>query len=328
MIRLISTFFCLLLPFTASAQCQGGDITTWLSEPDRTLLQTRAQATPNGHGLFWQAEKDGQLISILGTMHLPDPRHDAILNRVSDQLERADILLVEATLQDQTDMQIYMAENPDLLSITSGPTLPDLLDDATWQTLRSAAQSRGLPGFLAAKMQPWFLAMTLAIPQCAMGALVSGELGLDGMVMERAQVLGIPVAPLEPWQDMLALLTSGTQQEQLDALRMSALDPAVQDAILSTVIDAYFAGDVALVWHLNSFLDDFIPSISPDEYAVQMANLEQDLLVNRNRDWIPVIEDAARAHDTVFLAFGAAHLIDENGVLSLLEANGWTITAQ
>jgi len=39
-----------------------------------------------------------------------------------------------------------------------------------------------------------------------------------------------------------------------------------------------------------------------------------------------VIEDAATQHDNIFIAFGAAHLIGEDGVLNLLQNNGWVIS--
>lgn len=223
-------------------------------------------------------------------------------------------------------MQIYMANNPDLISINVGPTLPDLLDDATWQTLRTAAQARGIPSFLAAKMQPWFLALSLSIPPCAMGAMVAGEVGLDDLIMERAATLNIPVTPLEPWQDMFAILSSGTQEEQIDALRASAIDPNVHDALITTLANAYFDENMALGWQLSYVLGDFVPNLSPLEYAEQMAAIEQQLLIDRNRNWIPVIETAAATHENVFIAFGAAHLIGENGVLRLLENNGWVVS--
>ena len=328
MIRILSALFCFLLPITAIAQCQGDDIFSSLSEEAHADLQNRVAATEYGQGLYWRVEKDGQVMNILGTMHLHDPRHGALVDRVAHQLDTADLVLVEATLQDQVDMQVYMANNPDLVSINSGPTLPELLDDATWQTLRAAAQSRGLPGFLAAKMQPWFLAMSLSIPPCAMGALLAGEVGLDGLIMERAATLNIPVAPLEAWQDTLALLSSGTQDEQLDALRASAIEPAIHDAIITALINAYFDENMALGWHMSFVLQEFVPNLTPARYAEQMATLEQQLLIERNLNWIPVIETAAATHDNLFIAFGAAHLIGEDGILNLLQNKGWAITAQ
>ncbi|HCP80411.1 MAG TPA: TraB/GumN family protein, partial [Octadecabacter sp.] len=51
------------------------------------------------------------------------PRHDALLARVAPDLERSDILLVEATLEDQAALQTQIANNPDMMMITNGPSL-------------------------------------------------------------------------------------------------------------------------------------------------------------------------------------------------------------
>jgi uncharacterized protein YbaP (TraB family) len=259
-------------------------------------------------------------------MHLPDPRHDALLARVAPDLDRADILLVEATLEDQAEMQAQIANNPDMMMIVDGPSLIDQLDEATWNIIRDAALTRGLPGFMAAKMQPWALSMTLAIPPCAMTAMTAGEAGLDGILMERATTMDIPVAALEPWQDMLSLLMSGTFEEQLAALRLSVMEPAIQDAMISTLITSYFEGETAYGWHISKYVIDFMPDADPSEFEAQMKQLEDELLTGRNLNWIPVITEAAQSHDAVFVAFGAAHLMGETGVLRLLEHDGWTVT--
>lgn len=325
-----ATLFALTMftPTLSHAFCDGPDITGALSPADLAELNDTVAVTPFGQGLYWSATKDGAELAIIGTMHLPDPRHDALLTRVMPELDRADILLVEATLDDQSAMQTYMAQNPDLMTITDGPTLPELLDAETWGSIRDAAATRGVPGFMAAKMQPWFLSMTLAIPPCALSAMVAGEGGLDAMLMAHATDVGVPVMALEPWQDMLALLASGTFDEQIDALRFSIIDTEIQDALIATLTRSYFDESVAFGWHINSYLIDFMPNMDPDLFAAQMAELEEDLLNARNRNWIPVINAAAQTHDRVFVAFGAAHLIGESGVLRLLEQDGWTIAAR
>jgi len=72
--------------------------------------------------------------------------------------------LVEATLQDQTDMQTFMANNPDMMVIGDGPSLPEVLEEDTWAAISQAASDRGVPGFMAAKMQPWFFGCAYDIP--------------------------------------------------------------------------------------------------------------------------------------------------------------------
>jgi uncharacterized protein YbaP (TraB family) len=57
----------------------------------------------------------------------------------------------------------------------------------------------------------------------------------------------------------------------------------------------------------------------------EMAGFEDLLLINRNRNWIPIMEKAMAAQPT-FFAVGAGHLPGENGVIDLLRKSGYTIT--
>lgn len=325
MFRFLVLLFA-LLPCATLAQCSGLNFWTSLTDPQQAELNARAAATPFGQGNFWQATKNGTTLSILGTMHLPDPRHAAVLSGAATRLSNADLLLVEATLDDQTAMQAHMAANVDMLTINDGTTLADHLSPDAWASIRAAATDRGVPGFIAAKMQPWFLAMTLSIPPCVTTSMASGEIGLDTMLMQGAASQGIPVAALEDWRDMFALLSGGTFEEQITALEMSVMAPWLQTAMMVALTDFYFAGETAKAWHITSYALEFMPDVDPAEFESQLNEITLVLLIDRNRSWIPVIEQAAATHDDIFIGFGAAHLFGETGVLQLLENNGWTIS--
>jgi len=324
MLRLL--ILLLFMPISTQAACAGDSFVAQLSASDRTALDARANATRFATGLEWSAAKDGTTLTIVGTMHLPDPRHEALRQKLHEALTEADLLLVEATLQDQTEMQIFMAQNPDLLAITNGPSLPERLDDATWTLIKNAAADRSIPAFMAAKMQPWFLSMSLALPPCAILALAQGQGGLDTLLMQDAEKTGLETAALEPWEDTFDLLSSGTFDEQLATLQMALIDAQAQNALIVALTDFYFAGMTAHSWHLNRFTRDLLPTIDQNTFDSQLAQLEQNLLIDRNIKWIPVIETAAAHHKRIVVAFGAAHLIGEQGVLALLIENGWQVT--
>jgi hypothetical protein len=67
------------------------------------------------------------------------------------------------------------------------------------------------------------------------------------------------------------------------------------------------------------------PGLDPATGAAIFAEMEDMLLVQRNRNWMPVIAQAMADHDRAVLAFGAAHLIGDFGVLQLLENDGWDL---
>ena len=322
---LLCSMLFAVAPAIASAQvCNGPGILSQFTATERQELDEMSRATRYGQGLYWRAERDGKTLHIVGTIHLPDPKLDAIAARVLPDLMRSEILLVEATLADQREMQNYLISHPEISTITSGPTLPDLLDEETWSAVVEAANARGLPGFMAAKMQPWFLSLTLSIPPCAAGAMASQEGGLDNLLMFNA-LSEMDIAPLESWQDTLALLSSGTMDEQLDALRLGIVPADLQNAFVVTLIDLYFAEESAKSWHLSRFSERFVPGIESDAFHALMDQVEETLLFARNENWIPVIEEYTREHDRIFIAFGAGHLPGDRGVLQLLAEEGWEV---
>ena len=195
-------FLIVCLPTFAQAQCNGVGFWPSLTDMQQAELIQRSADTPFGTGNFWQATRGDATLSIVGTLHLPDPRHDLIMDKIGPRLAATDLLLVEATLDDQSAMQTHIARNPDLMTLTHGTTLPERLDPDVWAAIRDAAAARGVPGFMAAKMQPWFLSLTLSMPACALSAMASGDVGLDALLMRRAAEQGTPVAALEPWHDM------------------------------------------------------------------------------------------------------------------------------
>ena len=56
----------------------------------------------------------------------------------------------------------------------------------------------------------------------------------------------------------------------------------------------------------------------------ELANYENMLIVNRNRNWIPIMGKMMREKMT-FFAVGAGHLGGAKGVVNLLRQEGYTI---
>ena len=71
--------------------------------------------------------------------------------------------------------------------------------------------------------------------------------------------------------------------------------------------------------HRDMLYNEMKADESIDEY-------EDVLLVQRNKNWIPVMADKMLTKRT-FFAVGAGHLGGPMGVISLLRAEGYTVTA-
>jgi uncharacterized protein YbaP (TraB family) len=328
MFRILSYLLaCVITTQTAHAACDGTSLFDLLT-PDQTAeLQAKADLVPYGDALVWTATRRDTVLTIVGTMHLYDPRHAALAERIKPLLAGADLLMLEATKVEERLIEKEILTNPDLLLI-KGPSLIDRLPPEEWAALAAASQDRDIPPFMAARMAPWFLALTLAIPECANADIIAGRFGLDQMLETIAEDAGVPTTALESFDTVFNLLAQDTIEEQLAFLSLSLMAPDLGEQQMIALIDSYFQGQMALGWELGRLASTLIPELDPETAERIFADMEKDLLFERNTNWIPVIEQAATQYDTIMIAAGAAHLPFDTGILSLLEAQGWDIAKQ
>ncbi len=314
------------LGLPAAAQCVGTSYLDQMSPAQRADLAEATQALPYAQGTLWTAMRDDRTITIIGTMHIYDPRLEPIYAQMKDEIEGADLILLEATPEEEAELQELVISDPDLLFITDGPTLPTLLDEETWGLIAAAATDRGIPGFMAAKMQPWYLSLVLSIPPCATQDMLSGDLGLDHMISAGAIEAGVPMQALESVTTLFELFTSSPIDEQIDMLMINLANPEVQQQLFVSMLDSYFAQDVGTLWEMSRIAMTEVPGMNAETAADVFDEMEQSLLITRNLNWMPVIADAVAQHDELVVAVGAAHLIGDFGILRLLENDGWTLT--
>ena len=322
--RLLALTLALLLPMAAQAGCAGQNLITALAPIKRAALQTAAGAAPFANGNLWRATKGAQVITLVGTFHLDDPRHAATLAALAPDLAAAKTLLVEGGPEEEAALRADLAAHPARL-IHPGHTLPEVLAPADWARLAQALTDRGIPPVFAARLQPWYVATLLAVPVCQFSAAATAQ-GLDRRLMTAATAKGLPIMALEHYDTLFTLFDSLSDTDQIDMLveTLATTGPMEQD-MAQTLADSYFAGQSRLFWEFSrqQMLD--LPSADPARIAHQFTLIEDLLMTRRNRTWIQVIE-AQAAKGPLLVAFGALHLPGDAGVLNLLAQQGWDIT--
>lgn len=321
---LIALFTLVGLP--AAAECTGISYLDQLDATQTAALDAAVADIPYAQGLIWQARKDDREITLAGTMHIYDRRLEPIRDALYPAVTGADLILLEATPAEERALQELMTTQPDVLFITDGPTLPELLDEDTWQLIADAVRARNVPAFMAAKMQPWYLSMVLSIPACVSDDLMAGNRGLDAMIIEDAIAADVPMQALEPYTTLFEIFQNEPIEDQIAMLRVGLGVPDQQEQIFVATLDRYFARDVGRLWELSRITMADVPGVTLQEATELFAETEQALLIDRNLAWMPVINAATAQHDSIVVAAGAAHLVGEYGLLQLLENDGWTLT--
>jgi uncharacterized protein YbaP (TraB family) len=118
---------------------------------------------------------------------------------------------------------------------------------------------------------------------------------------------------LETPGEQFDLIAGGTIDEQIQQLVLTIEEGGLDGgAVLSDLVDAWRVGDV----------DGLV--IEPANAAD--AALIENLLIQRNRNWLPAIELMLKDNRENLIIVGAAHLAGDGDVLDLLEDAGYTIT--
>ncbi|WP_420003529.1 TraB/GumN family protein [Arenibacterium sp. LLYu02] len=314
----------LLLSPMAEATCLGTDLRAGITPEAAAQLDAAVAATPFATGLSWQATRGARQIRIIGTMHLNDPRHGALVEHMRPALAAADVLLVEATEADKSAMKAEFAASPELIFITEGPTLIERMPEAEWQAVADLAQDAGIAPFMAAKMRPWFLSLSLSIPACAR-AMPEVDKGLDVRLMEVAEAQGLDTRALEDPMGLIKAFNADPLDKQVADLTSYLSLFGVGTDSLFTMMESYFDGDVARYMMLEE--QRFLAADSPvpvAERAEEYGKVMELMLTQRNRAWVPVIE--ATEGDHLVIAVGALHLSGPKGLLALLQDQGYVIT--
>lgn len=317
----------LALPLPAFAVCDGPSLIDDLSAEQTARLEAMA-AIPYAEATAWLASRGEDRMLVVGTMHLPDDRHDGAVETLAEVIAASDVLLVEATEEDMGRLMMAAAgPDRDRFFLPEGQSLIDLMGK-DWPALASAAAERGVPGFMLAPMRPWFAYMSLAMPACAMAAAQAGDLGIDMRLMAAAAEAGVPVRAVEPWDTVFRLLdiADATDAEMaLDALRQIGRDGPLMEATFTAMMDAYFAGEAGVMMVIDDLMVDFLPADEQAAARAQIDLFDRHLIDERNAAWLPVIESETADPDRIVVAVGAAHLPGESGVLEGLAEAGWTL---
>lgn len=306
----------------ATITCHGQDLIANLPAVDLGSLDAAVAAAPYPSGNHWRARRGTQTIDLIGTFHLYDPRMDAPMARLAPLIASADRVYLEATEVEIEALKQAVATRPELL-IIQGKTLPERLPEADWQKLAAALQARGIPAFMGAKFQPWYVAMLLGMPACAMSVMADGATGLDHLITQAAKADGVPMAALEPYDTVFTAITSLSDSDQTAMIHDALLTEHQSEDILATMTAAYFRQDHRAIWEFARQSALKAPGAEPAQVEADLARMEDVLVTRRNQAWVTLLDKAAGDH--LIVAVGAGHLAGQQGLLNLLQQAGFAL---
>lgn len=315
---------CVALTATtqADAKCYGKDLRKTLSPEARATLAQQAAAVPFSQGNHWIATRKGQRIHIIGTQHFGDARMHSVMRRMRPLIKSSDVVFLEQTAAQADEQTNFFEKNIHHYVLPQGTTLPKLLTASEWATVRLVAPTLNIPADVAPYIQPWVYSMVFGGTHCN-GRGITAQRGLDARIERYAARNKIPVGGLETASESLKAFSGRPVRDQVKYLQLNMHSRGENDDHLITLRESYFDETLTEGRLLSQQLRFRDQKISRREAMRLINQLNKGLLDTRNRAWLPVI--LRRKEPQIFIAVGAAHLPGKNGILSLLDRNGFDL---
>ncbi len=322
---ILAGVFCLAATRGLAAECRGHDLfpALKLEAPESyAAIEATARAMPFGHGRLFRLSREGARSYLLGILHLPDPRVTDFSPQLRVALANSKIVALEATGTGVALARTIPANRAAMWRATRAPQKqrPDrLLSKAEFVELEAVISRHALPKSTAHKFKPSVLALLLDQPECADRG-PGRKPGLDEMVEDIALQNRIKVVGLETMTEQVTILDGLSRDTERDLLIATLRQADHLEEIAETMIARYQQGDIGglLAWMRSP---EWVPGVAqariPPDFFDRLITRRNQRMRDRA---LPLLRQGG-----AFIAVGAAHLPGKEGLLHLLEAEGYRI---
>lgn len=195
-------------------------------------------------------------------------------------------------------------------ALPAGQTLADRIGEADAARVANAALVLGMPAEALERRRPWLVAMQLS----ATAAQQKGyrpEAGVEAVLGAEADRRGMQRLHFETLEEQVRVLADLAPADEARLLGVTLRDVESGGASLSAMDQAWVRGDTA---ELARQLDA--------EWEAAGPGVHEAVILARNRRWADAIEARLDGAGTSFVAVGAAHLVGEGNVVTLLRERG------
>jgi uncharacterized protein len=257
--------------------------------------------------VFWSVTDDeGRQNWLLGTVHSEDPRLLDFPPQLLDALRDADRLALElvpdAAMLERLQQAMHFEQGG----------LHEVLEDELYdEVVRILAESYGMGEPAVRRLRPWAAAMTLSVPPPQTG------LFMDLALSFRARGMGLEVIALETLDEQLEFLKGMSHEAQLELIRTAVEEHANMPETFERLVSAYLSGDLdaleALSQHQLEGMDEEVAR----HFNEVGLNQRNHVMLERA---LPHLKQGG-----LVIAVGALHLVGDEGLLSLLQSEGFEL---
>lgn len=273
---------------------------------------------------------DGSTLYLFGSLHLAREDLYGLPDAVMEAYEVSDALAVEYDVFAATFDMASLAVTAQHQICTDGTTIRDHLLPDTYAGVCQALESFGL---YSPALE------TLSLPQlnAYLTAPLYTELGFDSAcgvdryLLTLAHYSGKPILSVETHEEQMELLY-GSSDLYMDASFRGLLDHYAEEAeLLDGIYQAYCDGEEELLTELlytDSLYEDSLATYTAEQQAAilaEHADRMDRMYDERNYAMADAALECLNSGDTVFFVMGAAHMLGDTGLVTLLREAGCAV---
>ena len=260
----------------------------------------------------WLVESTTTKLYLAGTVHILRDNDFPLPPAFESAYKQAQTLAFEVDI-DQTREPAFQQQMMQAIKLPAGTRLEQVLKSETLDKLHAFLNRNGLELDQFNELKPSMIAMTMTIIELRKIGVNSA--GVDDFFYHKARRDGKQVLALESIQQQIEFLTEmGQGQEDMMILQtLQEIESLSSD--FNDMLRSWRQGDTRK-------LEDLFITPMKQEFGP----VYQQLIVNRNQNWLQQLKAYLQTPDTEMVLVGSAHLPGEDGLLTLLKNAGYRIS--
>ena len=279
--------------------------------------QQKTDVLKPAQSMLWSMEKDGVKIFLLGSIHAANEDMYPLPTALYTAYDESDTIGVEIDILniDQAGLQKLVMDKG---IYKDGNTIDAHISPETLAKTKEVLLELGLPFGVLNTYKPWMIGIAISQVKVSKSGM-DPSLGIDLHFLQKATGDKKKIVELEGSEFQIELFAGLSDKEQEDFLLSTLISDDTAEDVLKRLRHAWKTGDLEL-------LENIVKESVKD--SPELKDFYDKLIGKRNINMKNTMIEYASEGGRFFFIVGAAHLIGEDGIIALMEKEGFTSKRQ